>query len=286
MNVIAGTYEGVPALNKIYSEFFYYYFYIMDKRLNEIISDKTSGSTDLLIKLSLLLQKHLKNKIKLEKLITDAGEHFTSFGIINSYLKNVRKDLVEGDYEKLKRTVTAPLNKHYIYKSIFNNVLPYIKKARIIYSFSNSKTVCEVLKLLKKERKDIKVLLTESRPMNEGRVLAERLLKEKIQIEFGTDALMSSFISRCDAVICGADKLLKDGAVVNKTGSLNAAILADYFRKPFYIVSGSEKIASTFRKDYRDPYEVWPKEDQNLKVHNYYFEIIPSELITKIFLEK
>jgi hypothetical protein len=48
----------------------------MDKRLNEIISDKTSGSTDLLIKLSLLLQKHLKNKNKLEKLITDADEHF------------------------------------------------------------------------------------------------------------------------------------------------------------------------------------------------------------------
>jgi translation initiation factor 2B subunit (eIF-2B alpha/beta/delta family) len=97
---------------------------------------------------------------------------------------------------------------------------------------------------------------------------------------------MSSFISRCDAVICGADKLLKDGSVVNKTGSLSAAILADYFKKPFYILSESEKIAYSFRKDYRDSYEVWKKKNRKLKIHNNYFEVIPSELITKIFLEK
>jgi translation initiation factor 2B subunit (eIF-2B alpha/beta/delta family) len=106
---------------------------------------------------------------------------FNSFGIISNYLKNIRKDLTKGDYEKLKRTVTAPLNKQDIYKSIFSNVLPSIKKVKIIYSFSNSKTVYEVLKLLKNERKDIKVLLTEARPMNEGRILAEKLLKENIQ---------------------------------------------------------------------------------------------------------
>jgi translation initiation factor 2B subunit (eIF-2B alpha/beta/delta family) len=258
----------------------------MDKKLNKIVNDKTSGSTDLLLKLSRLLKEHLDNKDQLKLLLSEAGESFKSFGIIENYIKEVKKALSSRDFNTIEKAVISPLENENIYSLIFRAAFLDLKNIQKVFTFSNSKTVLEIIKLLHRENIKLEVSVTESRPKNEGRILASKLLKENIKVKFSADAAMAALIENCDAVFFGADKILKDGGVVNKTGSLNAAIAAEYYNKPVYVFAGSVKVSESFSKDYRDPYEVWRKTDKNLELYNDYFEIIPPGLITRIFMEK
>jgi translation initiation factor 2B subunit (eIF-2B alpha/beta/delta family) len=258
----------------------------MNKQLKDIVNDRTSGSADLLIKLSQLLSRNIKDRIKLLSLVNEADEQFTSFEVIKKYLKKVRSALNRGDEDALRTAVAVTSDRKEIYLSIFNNAIPFITTVNRVFTLSNSRTILEIIKLHKKTNPKLSISVTESRPNNEARLLSRKLLKEEIPVEFAADAYMPSFIERSDAVFIGADKLLKDGSVVNKTGSLNAAILADYFKKPCYVFAESAKVSSGFKNISSNPAEVWKHTSKKLKVHNNYFEIIPGNLITKIFTEE
>jgi translation initiation factor 2B subunit (eIF-2B alpha/beta/delta family) len=257
----------------------------MNKRLNEIINDRTSGSADLLIKLSKLFSRYIEDINALSVLVEDSDRHFRSFELISKYIKDVKKTLYSGNIYVIKAAVTAPLNNENVYPSIYKNSLPLIKNINLIFTFSNSRTIYEILKLHKKEHPRLKVFITESRPINEGRILAKKLLNKKINVEFAPDVYMSSFIQKCDAVFCGADKLLKDGSIVNKTGSLNAAIISRYYTKPFYIFGESAKLSTSYKKEAHNSDEVWKYDDKKLKIRNSYFEVVPSDLISRVITE-
>jgi translation initiation factor 2B subunit (eIF-2B alpha/beta/delta family) len=71
--------------------------------------------------------------------------------------------------------------------------------------------------------------VAESRPKNEGRILAKRLIKKGIPVEYITDFSAATYIPRIDAAIIGADKILANGNIVNKMGSKTLAVLCRYY---------------------------------------------------------
>lgn len=81
---------------------------------------------------------------------------------------------------------------------------------------------------------------TETRPYNQGaRLTAYELVVEGIPGTLITDSMAAAAMKTkaIGAVIVGADRVVKNGDVANKIGTLQLAVAADYFRVPFYVAA-------------------------------------------------
>lgn len=131
----------------------------------------------------------------------------------------------------------------------------------------------------------IEVIVTESRPMLEGRELARALSKAGIPTTLIVDALAPSLLPECKMVWVGADAVADD-YFVNKIGTLGIALAAQRLEIPFYVLHDPLKIlpegASWSTQDH-PPEEVWRGAPRNMRVRNPYFEKIPLFLTSGLF---
>jgi translation initiation factor eIF-2B subunit delta len=258
------------------------------KRLEHIFSNKKLGSSELVIKLN-ELYKAFQNENKVIKssipIISSKLGHFPS---VSNYLVELNAIVSSNDKVRLvKFFKDFSKNELTKYEKIFNELFNSIKKTKNIITVSRSGTVLNILKLWKSINKNLRVVVCESRPMYEGRLLAEDLLKIGLKVEVITDSAMSLYVPKVDAAIIGADSVLKNGNVINKTGSKSLALLCKECKKPFYVVATQSKFSNRkiFKPKKEDPDEIWTKKHNNLKVSNIYFEEISNKLITKIFTD-
>jgi translation initiation factor 2B subunit (eIF-2B alpha/beta/delta family) len=256
-----------------------------DSQIANILNDKTSGSTDLLLNLNSLLIRNLKDEDATRFIIAAAKKDLAHFRIISNYISRLKKLLLKNNPGEVKKYLYSIRKSAASVENIYNRARPYLKNKSVVLTISHSRTVSEFIKLWKKDLHGLKVIIAESRPKFEGRKIAEELLKHKIKCELITDASMGSFIKECDAVLSGADSVLKNGNVINKTGSLTAAVLCREYHKPFFVIAQKEKYSgsSLFRQKEQSPSEVWNKKHSSLKVRNLYFEEIDRKYITRIF---
>ena len=258
------------------------------KKLNKIINDKTSGSTEILLSLNSFLIKCLDNKKLFEYSITEAKKLLSQFAVINNYLTTLNKIVVGKDFDKAKSFLDdIESTEKKKFENIFKNLINELPKAKNILTISRSGTLIQVFKLWKKRKRSLKLIIAESRPAYEGKKMTKELVNEGINVELITDAMSAIYIPRVDTVIIGADAVLKNGNVINKTGSLSLAVLCKYFKKPFYVLSTKSKyINKTKYKIIRNnPDLVWNYEHPNLLTSNIPFEEIEKKLITKIITE-
>lgn len=249
--------------------------------IHNILNDKTSGSNDLLFRINELMLHNYSDKTALKFIIRKFQKAFPTFIGIQNYLFNLeetlrRKDPVEKFFQDFMT------KEKIVYDSILKNVLPYLKKHKIILTISNSKTVLEILTRLNSKNK-IFIFVCESRPNNEGRILAEKLASQKIKTQLITEAQTATYLGKSDCVLIGSDSILNNGDVVNKIGSLQLAILCKHFDKPFYVIA--DKLKFTSKKKFvqleKSNKEIWGVSSRRIKIENFYFERIPKALITK-----
>jgi len=175
-----------------------------------------------------------------------------------------------------------------MHKAAFNSSQLIQEKSTII-THSYSSTVKEAIKLLK--RKDVKVIVTESRPLYEGRKLATELLSFEIPFTLIIDSAIGYFTSEADVALVGADSILSDGSIVNKTGTYLLALAAKESNIPFYVVCEIYKFDI---KNYLGVnVELEEKEGteivealSGINTRNIYFDITPPKLVTKIITDK
>jgi translation initiation factor 2B subunit (eIF-2B alpha/beta/delta family) len=256
------------------------------KNIISLFNDRTSGSTSLLIKLNLIIKEETGNKEYLTTIIKESRKHFNDFSIIQNYLNEIANELDNED--ELKKIIDLYDDyENKISSKIFDNGREFLINKSKILTLSNSLTIFNFLSRLYSVNKKLEVIVAESRPKKEGRILAKQLLKQGIPTEFITDYSSAKYIESADAVITGADKILSTGNVVNKTGSRALAIICRYFKKPFYVITTKGKLSndSEYMPEEKDPEEVWRYTDKNLKIRNYYFEEIEGDLITKIITD-
>lgn len=93
-----------------------------------------------------------------------------------------------------------------------------------VLTLSRSGTVLEALERAAPEA----VFVAESRPAREGVGVAEALADEGLDVSLCVDAAMGHVVAResVDTVLVGADAVLADGTIVNKTGTRLAALAA------------------------------------------------------------
>jgi len=256
---------------------------MLNKKLEDILNDRTSGSTEILQKLVNFFISYPENLNELQ--IVHLKNHFGTFQIIKNFLNELQKYISS----KGKSEITDFL-KSYLSKtennlhSISVNALPYLEPKQKIVTISNSKTLLYVLNEYYKIQTNFEVTILESRPMFEGRILAEELLKHGIKTNLITEAMTANAVEHSDAVIIGADNILSNGDVINKTGSRNLAIICKYFSKPFYVIADKTKFSmnNEFEKSYHNTKEIWKFPPDKIKIENYYFEKVEVDLISKI----
>ncbi|MEW6703136.1 MAG: hypothetical protein AB1298_10530 [Bacteroidota bacterium] len=250
--------------------------------LKRIFADKTSGSSELLEQINIFFRNNFDGIQNKPQLISLLQKKFQTFQNIQDFLEQLKLELNSGQLsEKFFRRFNK--EKKTVYDKIFANAYPFLKNKKTILTISNSKTVFEIVKRLTTYNCKL-ITICESRPGLEGRILAKKLVREKIKVELITEAMIGSYIQKCDAVLIGADSVLRNRDVVNKTGSLQLAVLCKYYKKPFYVVVDKSKFSkkNSFTQNEESVEEIWKKFPKKITVKNFYFEKIPRSLITKI----
>ncbi|MEM1537586.1 MAG: S-methyl-5-thioribose-1-phosphate isomerase [Candidatus Nezhaarchaeales archaeon] len=98
----------------------------------------------------------------------------------------------------------------------------------------------------------ISVIATETRPKLQGaRLTAFELKADGIPVKLITDSMVGYVMMKglVSKVIVGADRVLRDGHVVNKIGTLTIAIVAKHFNIPFYVAAPTSTFDLTSRVD-------------------------------------
>jgi len=171
-----------------------------------------------------------------------------------------------------------------------------INDGDIIMTHCHSNAVVSILKRAKDQGKSIEVYATETRPLYQGRIVAEALDSHGIPVTLIVDGAARHFMKRVDKVIVGADAVAANGAVVNKIGTSMVALAAHEARTLFFVAAETYKfspetiIGELIKIEERPAGEVVSAEDRgkwrNVRVRNPSFDVTPPDYIDLIITEK
>jgi len=160
-------------------------------------------------------------------------------------------------------------------------------------------TALGVIRATKESGKNIKVIATETRPVQQGsRLTTFELKHDGIDVSLISDTAVGYSMANglVDKVIVGADRILRTGHVYNKIGTYQVATMAKQHDIPFYVAaplstfdlkSNPEDVVIEQRK----ASEVTGIGDKKtapdgINVINPAFDMTPPELISGIITEK
>lgn len=256
--------------------------------LDKIISDRTSGSSEILKNLNKFLLSNIKEKNLIIESLSTAGIKLSHFAVIKNYVDDLNILFASKNNEHVIEYMRKYEDEEkLLINKIFNKIYKKLPSAKTILTISKSGTLINVIKLWHNKRTNLKIIVTESRPANEGKLMAKELLKCSIKVEMITDAMAGIFVPKADAVIVGADVVLNNGNVINKTGSLALALLCKHYKKPFYVLASKSKFVNKkqHKIDKEGSERIWKYVHPNLTTTNIPFEEIEKELITEIISE-
>ena len=267
----------------------------LQKRFAEIVQDRTSGSNELLLNLIEASLDFFRSEgaffVIYQQQLQQAIEDLETFASLVNFQRDFGKGLSADNsnaeiiewLENARKQVFAVAKQNASVLS--QRVLERADSVHIL-TLSNSFTVYQTLIQLAKGIELI-VYQAESRPLMEGLRQGSRLAEAGIEVKIIVDASIPRFLHICDLVVLGADGIYPTG-FVNKMGSLSAALAANEFAKPLYVLADLSKINTGMpaEEHSRDPEEIDPyiSELENVEALNYYFEVIPHKYVTGYIL--
>lgn len=167
-----------------------------------------------------------------------------------------------------------------------------IPKDSVIMTHCNSSAAVAAIVRAHKQRKVKMVYTTESRPRLQGRITAKQLAEKKVPVTYIVDSAMRYYMKDVDIVIVGADTIASNGAIINKIGTSQLALIAHERRVPFLVCAESYKFSpQTFHGslvtiEERNPSEVLDrKEFPGIRIANPVFDATPAEYVDAIVTE-
>ena len=101
-------------------------------------------------------------------------------------------------------------------------------------------TALGVIRAIKESGKNIKVIATETRPVQQGsRLTAFELQHDGIDVSLITDTAVGYIMANglVNKIIVGADRILRTGHVYNKIGTYQVATMGKQHNVPFYVAA-------------------------------------------------
>ena len=271
--------------------------------LEEIRRDNVSGASELSRKAAHTFvlfasqseatsnEEYFRDLLKLGTDLVSAQPYMASiFNLVNSILYSVQEllltltlnELAEFTKEKAEEFTHNSLSSIQL---IAQNGEQLVEEGSKIMTFSASGSILEILKKAKAKGKSFKVVVCESRPMLEGRLLARFLGNAKIPVTLIADAAMGVFAKEADSFLVGADSI-SETVFVNKIGTFYLCLLSREYNVPLYVACERSKFISSawrlspFAKG--DPKEILDSELLNVRVENPYFEEIPLSFCQQV----
>jgi len=160
-------------------------------------------------------------------------------------------------------------------------------------------TALGVIRATRESGKNIKVIATETRPVQQGsRLTAFELKHDGFDVSLIPDTAVGYTMANglVDKVIVGADRIVKTGHVFNKIGTYQIATMAKQHGIPFYVAAPLSTFDMKSRAEdviieMREGSEVTGIGDKktapdDINVINPAFDMTPPELISGIITEK
>lgn len=168
-----------------------------------------------------------------------------------------------------------------------------LKDGDTLFMYSMSSTVWRVIKAAHDQGKKLRVIVTESRPANEGLWTVERMIEYGIPVEVSIDAAIGVLVPQCDVVMVGADSVAATGETLCKLGTYPTALVAKAHGVPFYIAADTLKFDTAtllglpFRVDPIPRAEVLAEgQYPEAPVVGPLFDVTPPELVRGIITER
>jgi translation initiation factor 2B subunit (eIF-2B alpha/beta/delta family) len=267
-------------------------------KLDNIAYDNSSGSVLLTKKtievFKLLVEKYsnndnFKNLFKsTSKFIVDSQPEMASiFSFLNNALfcfdkyfdhKDFDKylfDYFESELQRIKQSS----------ERICKHSYDLIPRGSNVFVYSNSSTVYDYL--LYSKNKNLRILCSESRPINEGISLCKNLGEKGFDVELIIDAAVFSKLHEINFILIGADAITSEG-LVNKIGTSGFLMAAHNLCIPSFILCGIDKIlpySYNLKIENKNPREIISYDLKNVKITNQYFDITPWTYVQNIITE-
>lgn len=144
--------------------------------------------------------------------------------------------------EELRLWMTAQVK---AYKDTTNewveNIAAYganlLSGRRRVVAYDYSSSVAYILKVAAERGEEFALVVPESRILDGGAKYIPDLEDTGFLLEMVPDAAISALMRDCDLVLEGAETLSAEGGCYNTTGTLQTALAAKYWGKPFYVAS-------------------------------------------------
>lgn len=101
-----------------------------------------------------------------------------------------------------------------------------IKHGDVILVFGGGNSICRALLCAKANEKKFRVIIVDSRPIFEGKFLAERLIDRGIDVEYTLVTGLNSAMKNATKVMLGAHAMVSNGALYSRVGNALVAMAA------------------------------------------------------------
>jgi translation initiation factor eIF-2B subunit delta len=267
--------------------------------VNFVRDDRTHGSTELaLIAINgirkLVEQNKYENTGALEQcvhsLIVELQSCRASMVALDNLLEKIRETLLTCAATNIDVFKTTLVNScddiarsvHEAQTAAVQHMASLIEANDVIMTHSLSSTVKNLCAYLSESQPTVRFVVTESRPGDEGKLLATFLSELGLATTYITEAQIDLLMPQVSKVVVGADAVLADGSIINKCGTNLMALSARYHSVPFYVC------AESFKQKRNNEYELEQMAGDELKfdvagveISNVYFELLPLDLITQ-----
>ncbi len=247
----------------------------LSPNLDKIITDRRSGSAQIAHDFLELVVVENHSNSDINQMCNAIREAFPGMALI----RNITRRLIK--CERNKVLVANKLLKQLDDADVLiaKKALSIIPDTAKVMTISQSRTVYEVFRLAKQNKKDLHVFLSFGYPENDGKEHAKKIADLGFKVTAFPDLAYGRFIPNVDLVLSGADQSSED-MFVNRTGTLALALLARHFDKPFYVAATKMKEIESC-----DLHLEESEEKQNtINLVYPVFELISNSLVTGGFI--
>lgn len=153
-------------------------------------------------------------------------------------------------------------------------------KATIMTHCHSSLVVESIIKAKNKGKKP-KVIVTDTRPLYQGKITATELAKAKIPVTFVVDSAARRFMNDCNLFLMGSDAITANSYFVNKIGSSLMALAAKEAKTEVGVAvqllkADTRTIKGEMKIEERAASEVWKKPPKGIDIKNPAFDMTPA----------
>jgi len=259
---------------------------LADRVLKSIINDRTSGAGEIERRIHVFLMSALriyrnKSTGELVDAIAQIRRRFNAMANIVKILDMVADSLSKKDFDSIRENLASYRKKIEENRQLtIDTAAAKISRYDSIFTLSYSTAINRAISGAREQDWQGRVNVTESRPRNEGTMLATDLAMMGIPAILAVDANIPELVKSSKAVFLGADAVTP-AYFVNKLGSAIAMEYAAKYHKPIFVVADISKYISDkkykFIPDENPAKEILAGRLKNLTVLNNYFEKITPQ---------